>query len=74
MPDLFPDIAIGQRLTIIADHPWQGHAGTVVAIEQIRGRGQKYPRVRLDEGPGVPPGLECYVVRPTQCSFGITAF
>jgi hypothetical protein len=58
--------AVGLRVLLRIGHPWAGHMGTVVAVRQIRRPGLLYPRVRLDDGPGVPPGHECFVVSPEQ--------
>ncbi|MGD0869111.1 MAG: hypothetical protein ABSB88_06140 [Bryobacteraceae bacterium] len=61
------DIAVGQRVRIMGGHPWAGHCATVTAVEQIRGRGLLYPKVAVDEGPGVPKGGHpSFVVHPSQ--------
>lgn len=60
------EITVGQRVRILAGHPWAGHCGAVSAVEQVRGRGLLYPKVRLDAGPGVPEGGVCFVVHPSQ--------
>ena len=60
-------LAEGQRVRILGGHPWAGHCATVLSVEQIRGRGLLYPKVRLDDGPGVPGEAHpCFIVHPCQ--------
>lgn len=50
---------IGQRGTIVGDHPWAGHHGTIVRGElTIVGYGVV---VKLDDSHDSPHGEECFV-------------
>lgn len=49
------------RVRIVGDHPWQGHCGEIVSIGQSKTFGlPAIARVRLDDGPTVPYGHECF--------------
>lgn len=53
------DELIGQRGTIVGDHPWAGHHGTIVRGElTIVGYGVV---VKLDDSHDSPHGDECFV-------------
>jgi len=48
------------RVRFVDSHPWAGHTGTVVRVgNTISGR---RPIVRLDPGPNVPCGHECFIM------------
>jgi hypothetical protein len=57
MPD--PSSIIGQRGRLVGAHPWAGHSGEIVRIEEtLVGFGVV---VRIDPGNDVPPGQEAFV-------------
>ena len=50
----------------IRDHPWHGHTSEIIRIEKTLW-GER-PVVRLDDGPKVLPGQECFVMKPRRTS------
>lgn len=50
----------GQRVVLIGNHPWAGHAGEYVRDELIETLGSTWPVVRLDSG------QECFVMNSDQ--------
>lgn len=65
-PPLDPDgpleQLVGRRCRLVWNHPWHGHTGEIVRIEKTPW-GER-PVVRLDDGLKVPPGQECFVMKP----------
>jgi hypothetical protein len=55
---------IGRRCKIMGKHPWRGYTGEIVRVEKTPFG--KRPVVRLDDGPKVPPGQECFVMKPEE--------
>lgn len=53
---------VGRRCLLTDNYPWRGHAGEIVRIEKTPWGPR--PVVRLDPGPKVPPGQECFVMKP----------
>lgn len=50
------------RVQIVGDHPWAGHAGTLVSVQKPSiGILPVMGRVLLDDAPDVPHAHECFV-------------
>lgn len=53
----------GVRVRIVGDHPWAGHAGLLVSVDELSiGILPKMGRVVLDPADDVPSGHECYAL------------
>lgn len=56
----------GDRVLILAGHPWAGYRATVEEIKPFRAKGMRYPYVRIDDGLGVTPGTVGMIVHEAQ--------